>query len=203
MGIQVCHAQTWAEWFKQKRTQIEYLFKQIAALEVYTDYLQKGYNIAKDGTTLINNIKHGDFDLHKGYFNSLKTVSPSIKNSLMVASIISDQLSILKLFRRLADYSNQSDQLSTDDKNYINAVHTNMNSECAKDVDELFLIITSGELEMKDNERLSKIDGIYNSMKEKLSFSRSFTNQVYILIQQRIQEKSETDRLKKVYGIAE
>jgi hypothetical protein len=201
MGLQVCHAQTWAEWFRQRKTQIDYLFKQIAALKVYSGYLEKGYNIARDGTTLINNIKHGDFNLHNGYFTSLKTVSPSIKNSARVASIISDQLSILKLFGVLINYSNQSDQLSAEDKDYINAVYSHLKDENAKDLDELFIIITSGKLEMKDNERLKKIEGLYNSMNDKLSFSRSFCNQVFVLIQQRASEKAETEGIKQYYGV--
>ena len=35
-------AQTTAEWFNQKATQKKYLIQQIAALQVYIGYLQKG-----------------------------------------------------------------------------------------------------------------------------------------------------------------
>ena len=42
-------AQTLAEWVSQKVTQKKYLLQQIAALQVYSGYLSKGYSIAKDG----------------------------------------------------------------------------------------------------------------------------------------------------------
>ena len=40
-------AQTFNEWFRQKATQKKYLIQQIAALQVYLDYVQKGYAIAQ------------------------------------------------------------------------------------------------------------------------------------------------------------
>ena len=42
-------AQTFAEWFQQGATQKKYLLQQIAALQVYIGYVQKGYSIAKKG----------------------------------------------------------------------------------------------------------------------------------------------------------
>jgi hypothetical protein len=200
-SMQALRAQTWAEWFRQRKTQIKYLVNQIAALKVYTDYLQKAYRITKEGTVFIKAVKRGDFDLHNGYFTSLKTVSPTIKNSSRVASIISDQVSILKIFQNLSHYIDQSGQLSSEDKAYVHTVYSNLNMETMKDLDELYLLINSGELEMKDNERILKMDRIYHSMEDKLSFSRSFASQLYVLIQQRMQEKSEAERLRKVYGI--
>ena len=40
-------AQTFAEWFQQKKTQKIYLLEQIAALQIYTGYLQKGLTASK------------------------------------------------------------------------------------------------------------------------------------------------------------
>lgn len=50
-------AQTFNEWFKQKKTQIQYLIDQIAALQVYSQSLQKGYDIADAGLKFIHGIK--------------------------------------------------------------------------------------------------------------------------------------------------
>src|SRR4051812_10045971 len=107
-GVQASYSQTWQEWFRQRKTQIEYYLKQIASLKIYADYLQKGYSIAKDGTSLINDIKHGDFNLHNDYFTSLHTVSSSVKNYSRISVIISDQISILKSLRKLLNYCDGS-----------------------------------------------------------------------------------------------
>lgn len=200
-GMHVSYGQTWREWFRQRKTQIEYYLKQIAALKVYGDYLQKGYNIAKDGTQLINDIKHGDFHLHNAYFTSLGSVSSTVRNYSKVKAIISEQTSIIDAFRKLLKYCDGSDELLAAEKKYIHSVYSNLNAESSKDLDELFLVITSGELEMKEDERIKSIDRIYLSMKEKSAFSRSFSNQVILLVKQRINAQVDMGRLKKVFGI--
>jgi hypothetical protein len=73
------YSQTLAEWTQQKKTQIEYLLDQIAANKVFIDYAQKGYAIAKLGLNTIEDIKSGDFNLHRDLFHSLEIVNPSIK----------------------------------------------------------------------------------------------------------------------------
>lgn len=199
--VHMSYGQTWKEWFKQRKTQIEYYVKQIAAFKVYADYLQKGYNIAKDGTGLISDIKHGDFKLHNNYFSSLKSVSSSVRNYSKVSAIISDQTAILKSFRKLLNYCDGSEQMSSSEKEYINSVYSNLKRESGKDLDELLLVITSANLEMKEDERIQKIDRIYLSMKDKLSFTRSFSHQVYVLIQQRLSDKMDVERSKRIFGL--
>src|SRR3546814_4811730 len=58
-------ATKWKEWFRQKKTQKEYLVMQIAALQAYIQVAKRGYEIAKTGLTTIGNIKDGDFNLHR------------------------------------------------------------------------------------------------------------------------------------------
>jgi len=58
-GAQV-NAQTWNEWFRQKKTQKKYLVQQIAALKVYLKYLKQGYRIVDKGLSLVGDIKDGN-----------------------------------------------------------------------------------------------------------------------------------------------
>jgi hypothetical protein len=200
MGIQVCYAQTWDEWWRQKKTQINYLFKQIAALQVYTEYLEKGYKIAKDGTHLINDIKHGDFDLHSDYFSSLKSVNSTIRHSSRVSEIISIQTSIIRGFKKLLSYCEHSGQFTAEELKHIHSVYESLTKECSKDIDELVLVITSGELEMKDDERLKRIESIYNAIQDQYAFTQSFCNETSMLAFSRISEQMEINRSKKLMG---
>src|SRR5690348_12290797 len=81
-------AQTFDEWFRQKKTQIQYLTDQIAALQVYRQSLEKGHTIAGTGLKFIHGIKKSDFDLHHFYFSSLKKVNPQLKSYTKIADII-------------------------------------------------------------------------------------------------------------------
>jgi hypothetical protein len=66
------HSQTVKEWTDQKKTQLECLVKQIAALQSYREVAAKGYAIIHGGLTAIQNIKKGNFSMHSDYFESLK-----------------------------------------------------------------------------------------------------------------------------------
>src|SRR5258705_8026730 len=96
IGI-LTQAQTWAEWFSQKSTQKKYLIQQIAMLQVYIGYLQKGHNIAKNGLITIGNIKNGHFTLDKDFFASLRNVNPKVKQYVKVADIITLNEKIVQL----------------------------------------------------------------------------------------------------------
>lgn len=200
VSIQASYGQKWKEWFKQRKTQIEYLVNQIAAYKVYADYLQKGYSIVKDGTRLIGDIKEGDFNLHNGYFVSLKAVNPAIKNYSRVAAILSEQAALLQQFRGLIKFSVESGQFSASEQKYIAALNSNLSVECLKDLSDLEIIVTSGELEMKDDERLAFIDRIYADTKDKVIFAGSLCGQAAGLALSRTRAANESFVLRKLYG---
>ncbi len=67
--FQLIRAQTFSEWFRQKKTQQRYLLEQIAALRVYAGYVHKGYGIVSDGLQTVRDITNVEFNLH-GFFIS-------------------------------------------------------------------------------------------------------------------------------------
>lgn len=194
-------AQTFDEWFRQKATQKKYLIRQIAALQVYAGYLSKGYSIAKQGLITIQDIKHGDFNLHNNYFNSLASVSPTIKRYTKLAQIISLELDIAKQISSVVRYCKQSNQLSFSELNYLQKVFNQLLTDCSNSLDKLADIITEGNLTMKDDERIKAIDTIYEDMLDMQVFWRSFGNTSKGLCKQRINEQNEILFLKKLNEI--
>jgi hypothetical protein len=187
-------AQTFAEWFKQTSTQKKYLLQQIAALQVYTGYLQKGYDIARSGLGTIKNITNGEFDLHSLYISSLKQVNPVIRNDKRVDAIMTMQTELLKRFNEL-----DVDVLSADNRAYVASVRQTVTILCGKDLDELELVITSGKVEMKDDERLQRLEQVYQSTLDKYAFTQQFTTEVTLMIIQRSQEQNDTQQLRRYY----
>src|SRR5438046_10687304 len=94
---QLCRAQTYDEWVRQKETQRKYLIEQIVAFKTYIDYAWQGYSIAKKGLNTIKDIKNGDLNLHDNFFKSLSAVNPRVKKYSKVAAIIAMQISIAKV----------------------------------------------------------------------------------------------------------
>lgn len=194
-------AQTFAEWFQQKKTQKKYLLQQIAALQVYISYAQKGYNIAKEGLTTIGGFTRGEFNLHTDYFNSLKSVNPEIKRYAKVGDIIALQIKIVQNYNRTYRQINSSDAFSNDELAYIGRVFGRLLDDCDKTLDELITITTDSKLEMKDNERMDRIDKLYLDMQDKFTFSQSFSNDAKSLAASRLKEKTDVQTSRVLQGI--
>lgn len=188
-------AQTWNEFFRQKKTQIRYLGEQIAALRIYAGYLKDGYEIVGDGVQTVKSLKNSEFTLHDAFFKSLKAVNPSIGSGAKVADIIALQVAINKRFKGI----NTLDYLSTGQQNYITAVKNEVLKECDNDLKELLLVVTSGQLEMGDDERLKRIDKIYAAMEDKSSFAQSFCNELSMLDYQKRKEEQSIIHIRNLY----
>lgn len=194
-------AQTFAEWFRQSSTQKKYLLQQIAALQVYIGYVQKGYSIAGQGLNTISDIKNGEFNLHKDYFNSLKTVNPKIKNYSKVADIIGLQVNIIKVYKEASKQVKQSSLFNAGEISYINGVFERLLDDCTKAIDALITVTTSGELEMKDDGRLKRIDALYTDMQDKYTFVQGFSNEAKLLATSRSREQNDIQTIRSIKGI--
>jgi len=194
-------AQTFAEWFRQKKTQKQYLIQQIAALQVYVGYAQKGYSIAQEGLDMIGDFKRGEFNLHTGYFNSLKSVNPKIKQYAKVADIMAMQVAIIKGYSRTRRQMQESGAFNEEELDYNRRVFGRLLDDCKNTLEELIIVTTDGNLEMKDDERLEQIDILYQDMKDKYTFSQSFNNETMVLAASRIKENNDVQTSRALYGI--
>jgi hypothetical protein len=195
------NAQVLDEWLNQKSTQKKYLLQQIVALHTYIGYAKKGYNIVSSGIHSIRDIKKGELNLHNTFFNSLKNVNPKISRYAKVADIIAYQIRVIKQTKETIKGIRETKQFTNDELNYCIDVFDNLLTECIKTIDELMMVITNGELEMKDDERLKRIDKLYAGMQDKYAFCSSFSDDMALLSMQRLGEQSEINRSKLLNGI--
>lgn len=194
-------AQTMEEWFQQGATQKKYLLQQIAALQVYIGYVEKGYTIARQGLNTISDIKKGEFSLHTNYFNSLKTVNPAIRNYAKVAEIIALQVRIIKVYKNASAQIQSSGAFNDTEIRYLNGVFDRLIDDCTKTIDELITITTSNQLEMKDDERLKRIDNLYSDMQNKYTFVEGFSNGAKMLAVSRTREQNDIETSRAITGI--
>ncbi len=194
-------AQTTQEWTQQKSTQKKYLLQQIAALRTYISYAKKGYDIVNKGVTTVNNIKKGDFNLHRDFFNHLKNVNPKISRYVKVADIVAYQIRITKQTKEAITGIRATKQFTAQEIEYCVAVFNTLLAECYKTIDELILIITDGQLEMKDDERLKRIDALYADIQDKYAFCSAFSEDMAVLTMQRLNEQVQINYSKILNGI--
>jgi hypothetical protein len=200
LSLSRSNAQTFDEWFNQKKTQKKYLIEQIVALQVYLDYLKKGYTIAHNGLTAIENIKNGNFNLDRDFFKSLKNVKPAISNSVKVVDIIAFQYSIIRDMKNVYQFCQNNKHFTPEEVRYVARIHTSMLILCDASLSELHTIIQSDKAQMTDEERLQRIDKIHDDMKDKQAFVRAFGNDTRLLALEREKEGIEIQLLRKNYG---
>jgi len=189
--------QTFAEIFKQKKTQKKYLLQQIAALQVYIGYARQGYEIADQGISTIKGLTGGELNLHSAFFASQKAISPLISKHPHVMQIISMQLSISNSLKNVE----KSEIAGSENRIYIKKVAEHILEECSRDLEDLFLLLTSGSLEMKDDQRLKHLDRVAASMLEKADFVQRFSSEVALLSAQQAAEQKSINHQKKLYEI--
>lgn len=192
----VSKAQTWEEFSKQKETQKKYLLQQLAGLKFYVNLLKEGYSTVNKGLKTIKGITKGELDLHTDFFESLKSVNPVVAKNKKVADILALQLSISKHFKL-----GSKPHISRTETQYFESVRSKVLKECLNEIDELLLVVSANKLEMKDDERMKRIDKLYESMKDKYQFTQSFVSQTNLLNLQRLQEERNTKASQKTYEL--
>lgn len=199
--VSVSNAQKMKEWVNQKKTQVEYLVLQIAANQVYLEYVKKGYRIARDGLNTISSFKRGEFNLHDTFFQSLKTVNPEVKRYIRVTETVDIQREIVQEYSKLLKVLTASDAFTVAELDYVRRVFGRLLDDCGLILDELITVTTNGKLEMKDDERMARIDKLFSDMQDKYTFSQSFSGETKAMAAGRLQEKNEVKTSRALHGV--
>ena len=118
-----------------------------------------------------------------------------------MADIIAMQISIAKQSGNAIKSFRNNHPFNTTEINYLRGVFNTLLSDCAKNLDELLNLITNGNLQMKDDERIKAIDKIYIDMQDKQQFARAFSNNAAGLFIQRSNEEKDIIISKKLNGL--
>ena len=194
-------AQLVNEWLRQNATQRKYLLQQIISLQAHIAQLKKGYDIAKKGYNTIQSVKNGEFSLHNIFISDLKIVNPKIKKYARVADIISNQFTILKVCNESVRKVRGSGRFRPPEIAAIADVSATLLKEVAKTIDQLAAVVLNGKYEMSDDERINRIDRLYTQSTQQLNASYAISQQVNFVDRNRLQEFSESDAMRKLYGI--
>ncbi|WP_259070346.1 hypothetical protein HDF24_14610 [Mucilaginibacter sp. X4EP1] len=191
------NAQSFSDFFGQSKKQLQDMEKQIAALNAFETSVRQGYNMLHSEWTAIGSLKNGEFLQHQTYYSSLSQVNPVVKNSTNLTSIQSQQQSIIS---QLNGITNEQG-LTANEQSYVAAVSQNIISQCNNDLDELQKVMTAGQLQMSDDERIKRIKQLTASIQDKYLFTCHFTSQVKLLALSRTQENDQLQTERGLYGI--
>lgn len=192
--LSIPNIQGQAKWRKE-------MLLQIAALQVYMDYAKKGYNVVKKGLNFIGDVKKGEVSLHSDYFNSLRKINPKIKKYSKVMDIVLLQLKIIKISNQTFKQLKQQDLFSGSELEYIQRSFDRLFENCNKTLDELLIITTDANLEMKDDQRIERIDGLYENMSSDYIFCVNFSNEAKMFSLSKAKERDDAKWNTSLYGL--
>lgn len=183
--------------------EVQQLLLNVEKLAQFKQILQDmydGWKIINKGYHTIKDISSGNFSLHKGFLDGLMEVSPVVKRYKRVADIVNYQLLIVKRYKAALAQFKQDDVFTVPEVLYMEKVYSNLFRESLKNLDELFLVITAGQLRMSDDERLRAIDQIYERVEDQFAFLEDFNSSTGYLSLQRKAEQAELNTMKKLHG---
>lgn len=196
LGVSPVSAQTFSEWFAQKKTQKRYLLEQIAALEVYVDYARQGYKIVGSGIETVRGITSGELGLHELFFSCLRLVNPVVKGDFRVAEVVAGQAEVLSALLSLRALT-----LDAVESAYLASVSGVVLGECYSDLEELLSYVLSGNVDLSDEERLLRLESVYRRTLDKRSFVQGFAKEMRLGISARKAELKSIDRMRRYYGV--
>jgi hypothetical protein len=200
-GCYSANAQFLGDFFSQKSQQRKLMAAQIAEYQIYFGALKTGYHIAESGLNTAHDLKNGTFTLNSDYINSLSQVNPVIQKSPKGKAIADLNNQAMALLATEISWQQQQKILTPAETGYLQKVRDNLAAKCRLDMDELLQVLTPGKLQLTDAQRLSRLDELYESMKDKYAFAGSFTAQCRKLALGSKQQTQDNGQLKKLYGI--
>ncbi|TYR37411.1 hypothetical protein FXV77_05240 [Sphingobacterium phlebotomi] len=195
------HAQTFKEWFRQKKTQREYLAQQISALWAYGAQLEEGYNLVKDGTGAISRFAGGEFNLHNDFFDHLKQVNPELLKSSQAESIIKLHSEMERQRHNTWRRIGGSGLLTISEKENVRKLLDALARSSDNGLYEMELVVTPGILELTDDERIDRIDKIYKSSQELYQVHRNNLPLLVGMLEKKQRETTSMDMLREMHGL--
>jgi hypothetical protein len=154
-------------------------------LRAILNELYKGYQILTTGYNTIKDLSEGNFSLHKTFLDGLLNVSSTVKQYKKIADIVTIQQQIIKQCKSSLPAFRDTHVFSKQELDYLANVYADVFDRSIKNLDELLMVITAGELRMNDAERLNAIDRVYKEIKDKQEFLRYFNKKTALLGTQR------------------
>lgn len=201
-GSSSLQAQSFSEWFKQKKTRKKYLLAQIAALGTYVKAVEQGYDIAQDGLTAVCGLKGGNFMQHALHFQSLQMVSPRVKGYLKVAAIPEMEDQMAQCRQSVLTDKNVTGYLNERELVAVRQLFNEASIASKPALEELEMLSTDHTLAMTDDERITQVDQLYAAVKNRVNHTYRVCRLIRaVAAARRTDHRDMTARLSDLYGL--
>jgi hypothetical protein len=177
------------------------MIEQIVALKTFFSYLKKGYQIVHTGLQTVNRIKNADFSLHDLQFDRLLQVSPAAQKTAAIYGTALTQAALIIRCQQLLRQISQLNTLTVEEQNLCRRTLINLFDECKRSVDEFVQLMTAGELELKEEERINRLQQLQQRTVRLEVSVRSFSEQIQLFSLDRRQQQHSVELSKKLNNL--
>ena len=110
------------------------------------------------------------------------------------------QIKIVEACRNQQKRINQSQQFTVDEMEYVHKVLGGLLDGCADIIDQLIVVATDGSTQVKDDERIKRIDQLHDNIEDRYEFVHYFGSENSILGIQRMNEQNDKNTSLGLFG---
>ena len=176
-------------------------YQKLAQLKQMLQNMYSAYARIEQGYEQVKSIAAGNFNLHKAFLDALLAVSPVVREDVKVQRVIDKETELVREYQTAKTRMGGSGRFTASELDYFNTLYGGLLNGSLRNLDELAMILTAGELRMSDAERLAAVDRIDHDMTDKLGFLRAFNNYAAIQAGQRALESNDIGAMKGLWGI--
>lgn len=182
-------------------TQLILNYEKLMQMKEILEHMYKGYVVLEKGYSRIKGIAEGNFKLHEAFLNELLKVSPEVRKYYRVAEIVQYQQRILREYKSTYTKIKDGDSFSAAELAFLVEMYEGLFKASLRNLEELVLILTAGELRMSDFERLEAIDRLHGEMSGLLVSLRQMNNEINTLGNQRNRMRNDRESILELNGM--
>lgn len=141
-------------------------------------------------------------ELYAQYYRELWQVKSDIAAYKRVKRVISEQLTMVKSYRRAYGLFSHDKHFSAAELSYMLQVYSGMIDASLDNLNRLYLAVTAFKTQMNDEQRLAIIDRAAEAIEQNYSDLRQFNNQNILLSLQRARDENDFKSVEALYGLA-
>lgn len=140
-------------------------------------------------------------ELYDQYFQELWEVKSAIGTYKKVRDVVNSQLQLAKEYSRAWNLLRSDKHFTAKELQGMQRIYAGIIDESLKNLDQLSLVITSGQIQISDGKRLELISAVEAGMQKCLSDIRQLNTRNFNLRLSRSNNLKEVEHLKALYGM--
>ncbi|SDG10940.1 conjugal transfer protein TraI [Mucilaginibacter gossypii] len=139
--------------------------------------------------------------LYSNYYTELGNIKATISKYQRIKDITMKQAALVSEYKQAWSLFRQDNHFNPQELSYMQQVYTGILDASVKNLDEIMLVVSPAKTQMTDEQRLELINKASDHLDENYNDLHQFNNQGIRLSLQRSKDLSDTQSIKKLYGI--